>query len=148
MRQSFDPNIWGPHAWFFLETIVMSYPIDPTEKDKLNFKSFFYTLQFIIPCNKCRVNYNIHLKKYPLTKKVLENRDNLFQWIVNMHNAVDLNKKRSTKETYDYYINQYSESPKKENNKKYTCSKRIKNIFIVTMIIFFIIIIHKIYLLF
>ena len=148
MRQSFDPNIWGPHAWFFLETTVMSYPIDPSEKDKLNFKSFFNTLQFIIPCDKCRINYTIHLKKYPLTEKVFENRDNMFEGIVNMHNSVDPSKKKSYKETYDYYINQYSENSTRENNKEYTCSKRIKNIFIITMIIFFIIIIHKIYLLF
>jgi hypothetical protein len=148
MRQSFDPSIWGPHAWFFLETIVMSYPINPSEKQKINFKSFFYMLQFIIPCDKCRVNYLEHLKDYPLTDTVLKNRDNMFTWIVGVHNSVDPNKRRSAKETYDYYINQYSESPKKDNKKEYTCSKRKKNIFIVVMIILFIIIIHKIYLLF
>ena len=144
MRQNFEPKIWGPHAWFFLETITMSYPENPSEEQIKNFKTFFYTLQFIIPCNKCRVNYNKHLQIYPLSDHVLRNRDNLFKWIVNMHNAVDPNKTRTLKETYDYYISQYSGEESSKINNKY-CTSKLKNIFIVSSIILSIICIHKIY---
>ena len=144
MRQNFEPTIWGPHAWFFLETITMSYPVNPTYEMKKNFKTFFYTLQFTIPCNKCRVNYNKHLDIYPITDDVLKNRDNLFEWIVNMHNAVDPNKQRSTKETFDYYLSKYN-GIETFNNQQTNCYGNIKNILVISSIIFSFIIIHKIY---
>lgn len=148
MRQNFEPSIWGPHAWFFLETISMSYPLEPTEKEKINFKTFFYTLQYVIPCNKCRVNYNKHLKLYPLTDDVLDKRDNFFKWIVNMHNAVDPNKTRTLKETYDFYINQYSNNKINTKSNPSLCSLKYKNILVILSIIFIILIFHKIYFLF
>ena len=148
MKQNFEPSIWGPHAWFFLETISMSYPLEPTEKEKINFKTFFYTLQYVIPCNKCRVNYNKHLKIYPLTDDVLDKRDNFFKWIVNMHNAVDPNKTRTLKETYDFYINQYSNNKINTKSKPSLCSLKYKNILVILSIIFIILIFHKIYFLF
>ena len=143
MRQNFDPTIWGPKAWFFLETITMAYPTNPSEDDKKNTKSFFYTLQFVIPCEKCRNNYNKHLKINPLSDEVLSNRDNLFKWIVDMHNLVDPKKTRSYEETYKYYISKYSGSNYNPDN---LISNRAKNIFIVLTLILVIIIIHKIYL--
>ena len=27
----FDPNVWGPHYWFVLLTIAMTYPIEPND---------------------------------------------------------------------------------------------------------------------
>ena len=29
-----DPKIWGPHYWFFLHTIAMSYPLRPNAVTK------------------------------------------------------------------------------------------------------------------
>ena len=26
MRIDYNPKIWGPKGWFFLETIILSYP--------------------------------------------------------------------------------------------------------------------------
>ena len=34
MRQNFEPKVWGPHAWFFLETVAMGYSTDPTYEEK------------------------------------------------------------------------------------------------------------------
>jgi hypothetical protein len=142
MRQNFDPTIWGPKAWFFLETITMAYPMNPSEEEKKNTKLFFYTLQFVIPCEKCRKNYNEHLDIYPLSDEVLNNRDNLFKWIVNMHNSVDINKKRSYNDTYNFYINKYSGSKYHSTN---LINNKTKNIFIVLTLIFGIILFHKFY---
>jgi hypothetical protein len=145
MRHSFDPTIWGPHAWFFLETITLGYPTNPTEKEKSNTKNFFYALQFVIPCEKCRVNYSEHLHKYPLSNNVLENRDNLFNWIVNIHNSVDPNKIISHKETYDYYNSKFEGDDEKKVKFR---NKKIKNTLIIFMMILIIIIMYKIYLYF
>lgn len=142
MRQNFDPIIWGPKAWFFLETITMAYPTNPSDEEKKNTKLFFYTLQFVIPCEKCRKNYNKHLEIYPLSEEVLSNRDNLFKWIINMHNSVDINKKKTYNDTFKYYISKYSGS---EYQSKFKISNKTKNIFIILILIVIIISIYKLY---
>lgn len=148
MRQSFNPEIWGPHAWFFLETVAMGYPISPTTDDKTQMKKFFNILKDIIPCEKCRINYKKHLKEIPLTNKNLENRDSLFKWIVDVHNSVDPSKIYTYEDTYNYYIDQYQESNNTtgSKNKSFCNNRKVKNIFIILMIITSIILIHKIYL--
>ena len=53
MSIDYNPKIWGPKAWFFIETIILSYPDNPTLNDKNTFKNFFNSLAFILPCRKC-----------------------------------------------------------------------------------------------
>jgi hypothetical protein len=43
-RNNFNPNIWGSKGWFFLDTIILSYPSNPTNDDKNKFKIFFSLL--------------------------------------------------------------------------------------------------------
>ena len=45
-----DPNIWGPHAWFFLHTIARNYPENPSSQDKQSHLQFFTLLQFLRVC--------------------------------------------------------------------------------------------------
>ena len=44
MRQNFDPKVWGPKAWFFLESIAMAYPTKPTYDQKKAAENFFSAL--------------------------------------------------------------------------------------------------------
>ena len=122
MRQNFEPKIWGNHAWFFLETICMAYPTNPSKSMKSSAKKFFLALQDLIPCEKCRNNYALHLKEFPLTDKTLSSRDNLFVWIVNIHNCVDPKNTHTYDETFKYYLEKYdykiSEKPKQKYIKK------------------------------
>jgi hypothetical protein len=30
MRNNLNPKIWGPSGWFFIDSIVLSYPDNPT----------------------------------------------------------------------------------------------------------------------
>jgi hypothetical protein len=117
MRQNFEPSIWGPRAWFFLETVCMGYPTDPTYEEKKMAEDFFNSLQFIIPCEKCRNNYKKHLKQHPLTGKVLSSRDNLFMWIINVHNSVHKDRQKTYDDTFKYYMDQYNVSVDEEENK-------------------------------
>ena len=47
----FDPNVWGPHYWFFLHTIAESYPLHPNDVTKKNitilFKIYLYLYQMM-----------------------------------------------------------------------------------------------------
>lgn len=116
--KNYNPNIWGPHAWIFIDTIVLNYPINPTDEDKLIYKNFFDILKYIIPCSKCRINYINNLKKYPISDIVLSTKDNLINWILNIHNEIRIEhnknpiKKTSFRDYYDkiYNINNDNQS--------------------------------------
>jgi len=34
MRTNLNPNIWGPKTWFFIDSIILSYPDNPSNEDK------------------------------------------------------------------------------------------------------------------
>ena len=88
-----DPEIWGSGLWLFLHTIAINYPKEPTAIDKKNMYNFLSSLTTIIPCEKCRLNYIKHINELPISSH-LDNRNDLFQWTVEMHNMVnkELNK--------------------------------------------------------
>ena len=35
-----DPQLWGPHLWYFLHTITFQYPIKPSWNDKKEMSDF------------------------------------------------------------------------------------------------------------
>lgn len=83
------PELWGKHAWIFIHLVTLDYPEHPTESDKKNYYQFFDSLQYVLPCAKCRKGYAQHIKKYPLNDQVLFNRDNLIKWAIDIHNVVN-----------------------------------------------------------
>ena len=106
MNIDYNAKIWGPKAWFFIETIILSYPNNPTLNDKTIFKNFFNSLANILPCEKCRYNYKNHIKSNPLNDDILCNKNNLIEWIVKIHN-LSMGKKITKKSMLNYYNNQY-----------------------------------------
>jgi len=116
MRINLEPKIWGPKAWFFLESCIIGYPDRPTHDEREKFKLFFYSIKDVLPCSKCRVNYNNHINKYPLTDEILGNKDNLLNWIINIHN-ISSGKQYNLRDTLKYYSNIYSD----KKNYYYIC---------------------------
>ena len=107
-----DPEIWGPHGWYFLHSITLAYPDNPTNDDKMYHKNFFESLKNILPCEKCRNHYDQTLTTYPIEKH-LENKESLFKWLVDVHNRVNIdNGKReySYDEVTKLYENMYSKN--------------------------------------
>jgi hypothetical protein len=84
-----SPRIWGPHGWKFLHYVTFSYPENPTNEDKENYKFFFNSVGSILPCFTCRENYKNHLKKFPLDDNTLKTQFNLVSWLINIHNEVN-----------------------------------------------------------
>jgi len=84
-----DTKVWGKHGWIFLHLVSLAYPENPTLENKKTYKNFYLNVGQILPCYKCRVNYSKHLEKYPLTDKVVESRENLVNWLINIHNCVN-----------------------------------------------------------
>ena len=106
-----DPTVWGPGAWRLLHTITFNYPECPDNKTKEDTKAFFLSFGNVIPCDKCRVNFAHHLKVHPLTDDVLKTKENLVNWLVDVHNDVNkmLGKKLwSYQEVYKKYNELYN----------------------------------------
>ena len=140
MNINLNPLIWGPHGWFFLESIIISYPNNPTTEDKNNYKNFFTYLKHVLPCEKCRYNYSRHLKNNPLNDKVLLNKDTFFNWIINIHNLSNGYNKYKSKSSINYYNMIYS-----NNNNNYNYYNMIIIIIIIILLIIYMTYKKKIY---
>lgn len=90
-----DPNIWGKHGWKFIHYVAQGYPNNPTSTQKKTYKEFFLKLGEILPCYKCSKNYQSHLQSNPLTMQILENKNNLENWVISIHNQVNQMNQKS-----------------------------------------------------
>ena len=86
--KSIRPAIWGPYGWKFMHYVSLGYPESPSENDKRNYKDFFTSLQDILPCEKCQVNYKQNIYDHPIDK-ALDSRDSLVKWVIDIHNRVN-----------------------------------------------------------
>jgi len=109
-KQAIKPTIWGPQGWKFMHYVSLGYPNNPSEEDKRNYKTFYTSLQHILPCAKCANNYSHNLTKYPIDNH-LENRDTLVRWVIDIHNQVN-NETGKKEYTYEEALDLYNTKPK------------------------------------
>jgi hypothetical protein len=88
------PDKWGPHVWQALHYITLGYPNNPTEDQKLKYKTFFILLKDTLPCAVCANHYAENLKKKPLTDDDLANKEALVKWLIDFHNVVNEMKEK------------------------------------------------------
>lgn len=84
-----NPKIWGPHGWFFIESIIIALPnnIDLNMQNEL--KHFFISLQSLLPCEKCRLHFSEYIKKTDIVNYDFSNKNNVIKWINSAHNNVN-----------------------------------------------------------
>jgi hypothetical protein len=107
-----DPAIWGPHAWFFLDSIIITMPDKLDKNQILLYGNFFKSLQYLLPCKACKLHYSLHLEKFPLTDEILSTKASMLEWIVNLHNEVRKNQNKSQRtinSVLTYYKNIYTQ---------------------------------------
>lgn len=115
-KLDFDPRVWGPKGWFFLETIVQSLPNDIDENLEKEIKNYLICTAKFLPCTFC----SIHMKEYIADTK-LENEDfsrkqYVLEWLNNLHNIrLPKDKQRTLKQVTQYYKHAYD-----VNNTNYT----------------------------
>jgi FAD-linked sulfhydryl oxidase len=136
-----NPSIWGPNIWQTLHFISLGYPDIPNENDKEHYKNFFLLLQYVLPCKICALHYSENLKILPLTDKVLSSKNNLILWVIDLHNSVNLIKKKPILRYDDAIkiINNYSKCQHSENHHILLC------LFIILIILLFVVYIYKKY---
>lgn len=152
IRTELKSDIWGPHGWFLFDSICLSYPNNPTNTDKEQYKYFFYSLPHILPCSKCRIHFKEYIEKYPLNDDILKSKYNLIIWILTAHNNVkkiNNNNKITLKNFYNFYNKQYKMDVKNDTCTT-SCSIKHKPIYnnnykIISVILFGIIIALSLY---
>ena len=116
-----DPTVWGDKLWFFIHTIALNFPDNPTYQEIKNYESFFDNLKYIIPCETCRMHYNQRQNINPVSKYLIDS-NTLFKYTVDLHNEVN---KSLNKRTYSY--EEVSKIYRNHYNKPITDIKNIKN---------------------
>jgi len=107
-REIFLPEVWGPHYWFFLMTIALTYPDNVNVVTKRKYYDLIQNLPIFIPNSEISKNFSNLLDEYPVTP-YLDNRDSFVRWIIFIHNRVNvqIGKKEITiDEAMDKYFQQ------------------------------------------
>ena len=85
---NFEPEIWGPHYWFFLHTVSESYPIHPTSVTKKKYYDLILNFPLFIPNQEIGNKFSQMLDKYPVSP-YLDSRDSFVRWVHFIHNRMN-----------------------------------------------------------
>jgi len=111
-----DSKVWGPHYWFVLYSIALTYPITANNITKKKYYEFIQNLPIFLPHDEISNHFSNMLIKYPVTP-YLDSRDSFTRWIHFIHNRINIitNKPEITlKEAYQNYYDNYK--PKIQKN--------------------------------
>jgi hypothetical protein len=103
-----DPKVWGPHYWFFIHTVAMTYPIRPNAVTKKKYYEFIQNLPLFIPVENMSCEFSKLLDKYPATP-YLDNRESLIRWTHFIHNKINQKLENPHISLNDFYIKYYEE---------------------------------------
>ena len=98
-----DPTIWGPHFWFFLHTIAMTYPIRPNDVTRKKYYEFIMNLSIFIPVESMGSDFSKLIDEYPVTA-YLDSRDAFIRWIHFIHNKINEKLEKPKISMNDFYI--------------------------------------------
>lgn len=101
-----DPNVWGPHFWFFLHSISMSYPNRPNAVTKKKYYDFILNIPLFIPVEHISTVMSKLLDEYPVLP-YLDNRESLVRWMWFIHNKINQKLEKPQITLNDFYIKYY-----------------------------------------
>ena len=110
-----DPKIWGPHYWFFLHTITMTYPHHPNAVTKKKYYEFIQNLPLFIPVEEISKEFEKLIDVYPITP-YLDNRDSFSRWMHFIHNKINEKLEKPQISLNDFFVQYYNEY-KSQNEK-------------------------------
>lgn len=88
-RDRYEPQIWGPHFWFFLHTIAMSYPDNANDVTKRKYYELIQNMPLFIPDSEMGNHFSRLLDKYPVSP-YLGKRESFIRWTVFIHNKINI----------------------------------------------------------
>jgi len=103
-----DLKVWGPHYWFFLHTLAMTYPHHPNSVTKKKYYEFIQNLPLFLPVEEVSSNFSKLIDKYPVTP-YLDNRDSFVRWMHFIHNKVNEELEKPQISLNDFFVTYYNE---------------------------------------
>ena len=103
-----DPKVWGPHYWFFLHTLAMTYPHHPNSVTKKKYYEFIQNLPLFLPVEEVSGEFSKLIDKYPITP-YLDNRDSFVRWMHFIHNKVNEQLEKPQITLNDFFVKYYNE---------------------------------------
>jgi hypothetical protein len=101
-----DPKIWGPHYWFFLHTIAISYPHRPNTITKKKYYDFIHNIPMFIPVENIASYFSQLLDQYPVSP-YLDSRDAFIRWMHFIHNKINQKLEKPSISLSKFYENYY-----------------------------------------
>ena len=103
-----DPKVWGPHYWFFLHTVAMTYPHHPNTVTKKKYYEFIQNLPLFLPVQEISSEFSKLIDKYPITP-YLDNRDSFIRWTHFIHNKINQKLEKPQISLNEFYVKYYDE---------------------------------------
>lgn len=111
-------SVWGPALWHVLHTISFNYPVNPTQKQKKDYKRFILSLEHVLPCKYCRINFKTNCKDAKICNSVFDNRKSFSKFIYRLHCSVNKALLKNKCDSYSVVRNRYEHFRSRCNNKK------------------------------
>jgi hypothetical protein len=121
-----DENIWGPRFWFFINTMAMTYPVNPHETTKKKYYEFIQNMPIFLPNPEYGNNFAKLLDKYPVTP-YLDSRHSILKWVHFIHNKINKELKKD-EITFDEFITSYCHiytNDREKDNKTYKWKNKV-----------------------
>jgi len=137
-----DPKVWGPHYWFVLHTIAITYPFNPNEVTRKKYYDFIQNLPLFLPIDEIGNSFSKLLDKYPVTP-YLDSRQSFTKWMHFIHNKINVSlelPELTMEEAMTAYYEHYIPKTVKDNENR---KRREKIIFLA---IFMIIVVVSVFL--
>ena len=135
-----NPEVWGPHFWFVLQTISMTYPLHANTVTQKKYYEFINNLPLFIPNPQIGNYFASLLDQYPI-QPYLNTRHSFMKWVHFIHNKINSNLDKPEISFFDSLELYYKHYEPKEivHKKKYKNRKRYIEISIVIALILIII---------
>ena len=128
-----DTKVWGPHYWFVLHTIALTYPLIPNETIKKKYYDFIHNIPLFLPIPTIGNQFSNLLDKYPVTP-YLDSQISFVKWMHFIHNKVNVSLNLPELTMEEAMINYYEHYKPKAVKDKEERKIREKYIFILIVI--------------
>jgi len=127
-----DPKVWGPHYWFFLHTLAMTYPHHPNSVTKKKYYEFIQNLPLFLPVQEISTEFSKLIDKYPITP-YLDNRDSFVRWMHFIHNKINEKLEKPQVTLNEFFVEYYEQYKSQDDKMKYYYKVREKVIYFVIL---------------
>jgi hypothetical protein len=129
-----DSNVWGPHFWFFIHSIAISYPNYPNVPLKKKYYEFIQNIPLFIPIQSMANDFAKLLNLYPV-QPYLDSRNSFVRWTWFIHNKINEKLEKPIVSLNDFYKKYYNEYKPKNIKWKIYYKNISKVIYVVTLLI-------------